>query len=250
MCIFRLLINTIHISMKHIIFTTMVAVMLSCQQSYCSENAKPATTGDVPSTVHDFGKMADTENPVHRFTVANSTSGKFKILQIRVPCGCASTKLDKDMLESGESASFEITFYLKGLLGPVSKNIYVVTDSKDLPLIKYSMKAEIVPKPSPICEAPVRIDAGKIPPGETRKLTFKIENKGLLDLKIEKGTAGKSIELIKEFPITIAPGKSDAIELSYTSPAFEGVAGANFMLKTNDPRKPEVWMHVAAEVVK
>ncbi|HCE42358.1 MAG TPA: hypothetical protein DET40_02275 [Lentisphaeria bacterium] len=85
--------------MNYIIFTFTAVVLAVCQPAYCSD---AGVTGDAPPIVHDFGKIGDTENPIHKFTVTNSTSGKFKVLQARVPCGCASTTLDRDSLEPGE----------------------------------------------------------------------------------------------------------------------------------------------------
>jgi len=204
-----------------------------------------------PVIEHDFGQVTENENPQFSYTVGNKTSSAFKIVQIRVPCGCAATKLDKDVLAPGESTTFGVTFYTSGMLGKISKSIYVVTDSKEMKLIQYLMKADIRPRSCPVFSAFPSADAGKMKPGASKNVTVRIENRGAQELKVEGSSGDKSLELpADKLPLSIAPCGNADLVVVFTVPDREGQARATLALKTNDPRRPEALILFTADVAK
>lgn len=103
---------------------------------------------------------------------------------------------------------------------------------------------------APICSASSVVKAGKVAPKEVKNVTFEIENKGTLDLTIDKGVVATAVKLKTSLPQTIKAGKKQKIELAVTAPFYEGKFRGNLMFKTNDIIKPKIWILVTADVVK
>lgn len=197
---------------------------------------------------HDFGEITEGDEPTHTFKFKNTSDKTVKILKVRVPCGCAKTNIDKTVLNPEETASFNIVFKSRRMRGEIEKHLYLITDSKQCPIVECVIKANIKPKPQPVCEAPSKLDIGVVAPNDKKTIIFRIENRGKLKLIIRKGVISSSLELKNKLPATIAPGEKFFFELIYTAPFYEGKNRANLMLVTNDLRKPRLWIIVTAEV--
>lgn len=199
---------------------------------------------------HDFGEITEGDEPAYTFRFKNTSDKTIKILKVRVPCGCAKTELDKSVLSPGETVDFEILFKSRRMRGDIEKHLYLITDSKQFPIVECIIKASIKPKPQPVCESPSKLDIGAVAPNDKKTIVFRIENRGERELIIRKGIISSSLDLKYKLPATIAPGEKKMFELLYTAPVYEGKSRANLMLVTNDLRKPRLWIIVTAEIKK
>lgn len=240
--------------MKLLRYAAVMSLVACSQNIYAQTNDTPETkeTKELKTdqNFHDFGEITEGDCPLHTFDFENTTKNTVKILNVRVPCGCAKTKVEKDTLKPDEKTKFEVEFNSKGRLGDSENHFYLITDSNELPIVKYTVKAKIKLKPEPVCYAPFKVDAVTLNPKEIKILTFNIENKGTLDLKIENGTADPMLAVDSPLPITIPASQKQEIKIKITAPAYEGKIRSKIAFKTNDPKKPELPLIVEGEVKK
>lgn len=92
----------------------------------------------------DFGKVKQGQILKHNFTLKNDSAKVLNIKDVNSSCGCTASKVAKKTLAPGESTAIDISFNSKGYNGQVTQFIYVNTDSVDKPVIRFTIKAEIV----------------------------------------------------------------------------------------------------------
>jgi len=92
----------------------------------------------------DFGKVRHGKDAKHVFALKNTSQKELKIKDVNTSCGCTVPKLKKKELRAGESTPLEVKFKSKGYSGPVTQYIYVNTDSVELPVIRFTIKAEVI----------------------------------------------------------------------------------------------------------
>jgi hypothetical protein len=212
------------------------------------EDTRESETPD-PRT-HDFGTIREGDRPSCSFRFVNPADVPVTALSLRIPCGCAKTTFRETVLGPGEETAFEIRLESAGLRGKVSKSVYLVTDSKETPLVRYVMKADVLPKPEPVCHAPSEINLGPVAPGMEIGFSFEIENRGGLELSVRTESVSPGIRTGENSSVTVAPGGKAKFEMVFVAPFYEGKTKANIVLKTNDVRKPTLWIPVLADVKK
>ena len=92
----------------------------------------------------DFGQVKQGAILKHDFVLKNETKDILKINNIHTSCGCTASESGKKSLLPQESTSIKVTFNSRGYLGPVTQFIYVNTDSIDLAIVKFTIKASVV----------------------------------------------------------------------------------------------------------
>ena len=94
----------------------------------------------------DFGQVKQGEILKHSFIFKNDSNKTIYIEDVNTSCGCTASDIEDETLKPKASAPLNVTFKTKGYRGPVTQFIYVHTDNKDNPLVKYTIKAEVLPK--------------------------------------------------------------------------------------------------------
>ncbi len=92
----------------------------------------------------DFGQITQGAIAKHDFILNNSTSKILAITNIHSSCGCTVSKSEKKSLLPQESTLLTVSFNSQGYLGPVTQFVYVNTDNADLPIIRFTVKAEVI----------------------------------------------------------------------------------------------------------
>jgi hypothetical protein len=96
------------------------------------------------SYIKDFGKIKEGEIAKHSFEIKNDSERVLNIQGVFSTCGCTFSEVKRKVLEPKESTWLDVKFNSKGYSGSVSQFVYVNTDSSELPVIKYTIKAEVV----------------------------------------------------------------------------------------------------------
>jgi hypothetical protein len=124
----------------------LIFSFVSCYGS--NSGKKPAKAPAEAKTVDpftlDFGRIKQGEVVKHGFTLKNDSATVLNIKSVNTSCGCTISKSQKNKLEPGESTVIEVSFNSKGYSGPVTQYVYVNTDSADNPLVRFTIKAEVV----------------------------------------------------------------------------------------------------------
>ena len=125
---------------------------LSIKAGYCAEAPVNlsveaehyAQKEEVDPHVWDFGQVKQGLILKHDFVLKNETNEIMKINSIHTSCGCTASEADKKSLSAQESTVIKVTFNSRGYSGPVQQFVYVNTDNKDLAIIKFTIKAQVV----------------------------------------------------------------------------------------------------------
>ena len=187
----------------------------------------------------DFGKIKEDERPVHIFTIKNIGQEELIISRVRSSCGCAATMLSSENIQPGKSAELKVTFNPTGYNGMVKKDIYIESNDPQLPKAKITITTDVEPIPSPKAFlSNSQWDLGLISQGDLPTFTFTIENKGELDLIIDKIDASEYIQYDTEIPLTILPGEKQEVTFTYNSSQHElGEVRESVRIYCNDPRR-------------
>jgi len=187
----------------------------------------------------DFGKIKEDERPVHIFTIKNIGREELIISRVRSSCGCTATMLSSDNIKPGQSAELQITFNPTGYNGIVKKDVTIESNDPQLPTTKVTIITEVEPIPSPQAFfSDSQWDLGLISQGDLPAFTFIIENKGELDLIIDKIDASEYIQYDTEIPLTLLPGEKQQVIFTYNSSQHElGEVRESARIYCNDPRR-------------
>lgn len=94
--------------------------------------------------VWDFGKAQAGQKLEHVFDILNDTGRPMQIREVTSSCGCTVSEVSKKDLAPGDAAQVKVTFDTQGYRGFVEQFVYVNTDSELKPLVKLSVKAEVL----------------------------------------------------------------------------------------------------------
>lgn len=104
--------------------------------------------------------------------------------------------------------------------------------------------------PSLACDNAVA-DFGKIDSFANLSHTFTLRNRGKRNLVIEKVSpgCGACIEVISYTKTPISPGHSGVVSLAFLSEHLNGSVSKDALVKTNDPKNPNLILTLKAEVI-
>jgi len=199
---------------------------------------------------HDFGIVKDGKTPRHVFSFKNTSDKAIKILKTRIPCGCADIGMPSKILKPKETTKFNVTLKYKNHRGKITKHFYLFTDSKEFPIIKYSMTATIEPKPVSVCIVPSQITVAAYKPNEEREDKIKIENRGNKELQVNLRRYRSVVKAIGPSPLVIPPGATKEFKFKYKASDKEGAFSERIILMSNDPRKKLILVQLKGEVKK
>lgn len=92
----------------------------------------------------DSGQVKQGEVLKHTFVLKNKSLKTINIEQVNTSCGCTTSEVKKTNLKPQESTEIEVKFDTKNYSGEVKQFIYIHTDDLDNPIIRFTIKAEVV----------------------------------------------------------------------------------------------------------
>jgi hypothetical protein len=105
------------------------------------EQAKPK---EEPNT-WDFGKIKKDSTEERQFIFKNETGRLLTVTGVNTSCGCTGSTIKDKTLVSGMSTEVAVKFNSKGYaVGPVTQNVYIANDDPLTPVIKFTVKIEVV----------------------------------------------------------------------------------------------------------
>jgi len=234
-----------------ILMSTLISALFlqSCSPKNKSEQKSTNVISKKEQHSYNFGKLKKGETHGHTFEFVNRTGKALKLLNHRIPCGCAAIKMFPSELQPGEKAKIRVQFDTSKYLGKVEKKFYVLTNSKNIPVVTYSLTAEVIPPSAPACSVKPFIDMHLVSTEKTYNLQFDIKNKGNKNLLIKKTDFQKitSIKLKTQLPLTILPGKTEALKIIIKTPKNSGKFHQQIILKTNDPHIPSLLLLIKGD---
>jgi len=230
-----------------IILISIVVIVAAFLIFYSIQNksSQPPTIS-VSEEEWDFGKIKEDERPIHIFTIKNTGKEELIISRAHASCGCTATMLSSDNIKPGQSAELQVTFNPTGFNGIVKKDVYIESNDPQLPKTKVTIIADVEPIPAPQAFlSNSQWDLGLVSQGDLPTFTFTIENRGELDLIIDKIDASEYIQYDAEIPLNILPGEKQELIFTYNSSQHElGEVRESMRIYCNDPRRNALSLRV------
>jgi len=82
------------------------------------------------ANIHDFGNTKKNKVLKCSFKIMNQTNKNFSIEKIEVECNCVEVSISKKYIKIGDIAFLNVLLNTLDYNGKISKNIYVLTNSK------------------------------------------------------------------------------------------------------------------------
>lgn len=123
-----------------LLFLSLTLFSCACTGQYNLKGVK--TAADI--RIWDFGQVKEGEVLEHSFILRNAQDKPLVISNMHTSCGCTASETPKKHLFPGEHTPINVKFHTQGYSGLVQQYVYVHTDSVSTPVIKFSVKAEVV----------------------------------------------------------------------------------------------------------
>jgi len=92
----------------------------------------------------DFGQVREGQVARQVFVLKNDSNKVLHVKNVLPACGCIKAEIDKESFGPGEEAKLEVSFDSRGYSGDVQQFVFLNTDSPDQPVIKFTVKAQVV----------------------------------------------------------------------------------------------------------
>lgn len=190
------------------------------------EDTGAGPRAQVDQPVYDFGAVEQFTRVRHGYVLRNAGDQELVIKRIKSSCGCTIAELNQKNLAPGESVTIFVTFNTGGRYGRQSQQVTVFTNDPVAPIIQLTIEGTVNEL---LSFDPHRLRFLDAQPGETHRQTLMVANHSDRPLKIKKirvsdtvaiklsAGSGEKIRL----PLTLPPGESLPIEITFTMPENE-----------------------------
>ncbi|MBI3581133.1 MAG: DUF1573 domain-containing protein [Nitrospinae bacterium] len=199
-----------------------------------------------PVTKWDFGKTASSGKKRHVFKFRNKGKESLNITKLTPSCGCAAAVAGSSEIAPGGDGSIKVEFDPAGLEGRHESTVLVAAD--DGSEVTLTVSADVEPaRPATVLVTPLKpvlkvtptvVNLGKMKEGEAVQYKVVVENAGYGDLFLTNLTDANEAGV----PLNSKPignGKKVEITFFYT-PLGKGKIKDSVLIRSNDPRRPEV----------
>ena len=127
--------------MKKLIIASLISfIFISCnirnnnkngevQALEVSGNMADTTSVQIIDSVYNFGKVTDGEKVVFSFRFKNTGDKPLVIASAHASCGCTVPEKPEQPIKPGETGYLKVVFDSKGRIGPVQKDVTVVSNA-------------------------------------------------------------------------------------------------------------------------
>ncbi len=95
-------------------------------------------------TLYDFGNIKKGDKVTVDFKLTNTGKSDLNIRKVKANCGCTVSKLERDTLKPGESATLEVTFNSAGRRGIQQKSVNIFSNDPTAPTRRLIIKGKIL----------------------------------------------------------------------------------------------------------
>ena len=99
------------------------------QASVKNTHFNDSTSVKMIDSVYNFGKVVDGETVTYNFRFKNSGSKALVISAASASCGCTVPEKPEEPIKPGETGVLKVVFNSKGRVGPVHKEVNVVSNA-------------------------------------------------------------------------------------------------------------------------
>lgn len=99
------------------------------QLANTQQNFNDTTTVQMIDSVYNFGKVTDGEKVVFSYRFRNTGNNPLVISSATASCGCTVPEKPEEPVKPGETGFLKVVFNSKGRVGPVHKEVNVVSNA-------------------------------------------------------------------------------------------------------------------------
>jgi hypothetical protein len=197
--------------------------------------------------VHDFGNVADGDEPVYRFIYKNVGKSPLFITDITLSCECFSVDWPRYPIQPGGEGWISVKFPFTGRLGSFGKLLWVVSnammasDREEL-----MISGNVVAGPVTAKQAAFDFlggqthDFGKIPEGPDVSYQFLFRNKGMKALSIRDVVSDCKCMTANFQKEPVQPGRAGWIRVTYHTKGRSGSFEKALRIRGNAVKKGEI----------
>lgn len=230
----------------------VLGMALSLSITGCFAQTNLSTIPELPNLpqrqdIWDFGQMKEGLILKHDFLIKNESQKALNITGTNTSCGCTVSKVEKNTLSPGEATLIEVKFNSLGYSGPVEQYVYVNTDDAGNPVLKFTVKAQVIKS----SQGPYATrDFGKVKEGQILRNNFIVKNNAqktlnILEVKTSCGCTGSKVK-----KNTLLAGEETLLEVQFDSKGFSGAVEKSIYIQTDDLDSPLLTFIIKAEVIK
>ncbi len=207
-------------------------------------------------TTHDFGPVKGVEKRTHEFSFRNAANSVIRILSVTPSCGCTAAKPEKTEYQPGETGHIHAEFNPAGQKEHHESTVIVEDDSGGKYVLTLAANIETLDPatlkinlPDPVIRvAPRKINLGTFKAGEAALFKVIVENLGDGDLYLT-GDDSPNEAGVRLSEKAIKKGKRIELTLYYT-PEKAGKINDVVVIRSNDPKNPELKVHLTGKALK
>lgn len=230
----------------------VLGIVLSLSITGCFAQTNPQVIGKLANPpqqqdIWDFGQVKEGLILKHDFLLKNESEKLLKITGTNTSCGCTLSKVEKNTLSPGEETLIEVKFNSVGYYGPIEQYVYVNTDDVGNPILKFTVKAQVVKSP----QGPYATwNFGEIKEGEIVRHNFVVKNNtqktlNILEVKTTCGCTGSKIR-----KNTLLAGEETLLEVQFNTKGYSGPVEKNIFVQTDNLDNPLLTFIIKARVIK
>ncbi|HED54364.1 MAG TPA: DUF1573 domain-containing protein [Phycisphaerales bacterium] len=245
----------------------VAAIALSGTLSAAAQDTKPAPTTEQQQPVKapkmvlshdviDFGEIDDSRIVSETITITNAGDAPLKIGEMVPTCGCTAGKLEKDVLQPGESTELQLNFDPKRRSGAQKGKHLTINSNDPAGPQQVTLKIWVLPR---VVADPAVVSFGLVQQGDTKTVQVRVkgmtEDFEVLDASIDREDAF-SVKIVghdvveREQPRTgetIKVGES-LLEVTLHGGTRIGRIDANLNVTTNDESSSDLSYRVTAGI--
>jgi len=236
--------------MKKIYLVLGIVLLLSVTGCFAQTN--PQAIAELPNPperqdLWDFGQVKEGLILQHGFILKNKSQKPLNITGTHTSCGCTVSKVEKNTLLPGEETLIGVKFNSAGYSGPVEQYVYVNTDEVENPILKFTVKAQVIKSTN----GPYATwNFGKVKAGQVVKHNFVLKNDlkkplNILEVKTSCGCTGSKVQ-----KNALLAGEKTLLEVQFNSKGFSGPVEKSIYVQTDDLDSPLLTFIIKADIIK
>ncbi len=186
----------------------------------------------------------------HQLKLVNVGGDSLHIMEVKPSCGCTTTKIDKEVLKPGDTATVGVTMDVAGRKGEYIKHVNIMSsDTTTGGMRQVTLRAFV--------EQEIEADPGyfavvNVKPGErgSASMTFRNVSDHAVTIQPPKAAAATLVDVSFDMkkPVTLQPG--DSLRVTASAVTLNAApAPAEFIFETDSKKTPEITARLTVHTV-
>jgi hypothetical protein len=208
-------------------------------------NAQPAVT-IAEGNSFDLGNIYRGVIATKDLTLQNTGNDTLRIGKVDVSCGCTGTRMSREVVAPGDTASLFISFNSSNFAGPIHKTVMIHTNVPGSESVVVSFSGKVVEE---VTVSVQYLMFQNVKVRHQSSATFRISNSGSEPLALRgfrTQLKGFSLRLPKD---PIPPGESAEVAVEFTPQDIIPVLTDGVFITTSNRHQPEIYLSVYGNIV-